>query len=215
MANLATHHVSLGLIYLHCGEGEAFNKMEKKLLAAVSEQIEITLANARLYRMAITDALTGLYSKRYCETKIRELLDVQTLEQRRTFSVLMLDLDHFKRVNDTHGHQVGDEVLVQLAGPIRSQVRRNDVACRYGGEAFIILVPGEPGTAVEVAERLCRAVEGHTFVCQGGLKLQNTVSIGIASFPRHGRTAGEVIGAADEALYGAKHTGRNRCMVNI
>jgi diguanylate cyclase (GGDEF)-like protein len=213
LASLATQHVSLGLLCIHRPESRPFDEMEKKLLAAVCEQIEVALANARHYRLAITDGLTGLYSKRYCEAEIRKFIDTYGADRRRTFSVLMIDLDNFKPVNDTHGHQVGDEVLAQLADLIRQHIRQDDIACRYGGEEFIVLMAGGAREAEQSAIRLCRTVSEHLFHCQDGLKLRNTISIGVAGFPEHGRTAAEVIGAADQALYAAKRGGRNLCRV--
>lgn len=210
LVGLSTHRIPLGLFTLHRPMAQPFTEMDKQLLAAVAEQIEITLANARLYRLAITDGLTGLYSKRYCETAINKFRDAHAADQGRLFSVLMLDLDHFKLVNDTHGHPVGDEVLIQLAELIRGSIRQDDIACRYGGEEFIILVAEGIKAAEQIAERLCRAVAEHVFRCRSGLELRCTISIGGAGFPEHGQNAAEVIAAADQALYQAKNGGRNR-----
>ena len=210
LIGLVTHQVPLGLLCLHRPADRPFGDTERKLLLAVREQIEVTLANARLYRLAITDGLTGLYGKRYCETTIRKLIDRHAQDKSSEFSVLMLDLDHFKKVNDTHGHPVGDEVLIQLAELIREQVRREDIACRYGGEEFIVLITAGPQTAHQIADRLCRTVAAHVFSCGENLELHNTISIGVAGFPAHGKTAAEVIDAADQALYEAKRAGRNR-----
>lgn len=207
---LVSKNVAVGLIFLRRCGGQPFRGVDKKLLLAVGEQIGIALANARLYRMAITDGLTGLYTKRYCESFIRKVLDSPGPAHERGFSVLMLDLDHFKQVNDTHGHQAGDEVLVQLAGLLRAAIRHDDLACRYGGEEFILLVPGRPEAGVETAARLRQVIEQHVFSCDGGLTLRNTVSIGVAFFPQHGESGEAVVGAADQALYEAKRQGRNR-----
>lgn len=210
LAPLYSRNISLGMLCLSREAGRPFNGMDKKLLAALIEQLETTLANARLYRMAITDGLTGLYSKRYCESVLRSYLDAYEADRQRQFNVLMLDLDHFKLVNDTHGHQAGDEVLNQLGAIIRATIRQDDTACRYGGEEFIVLAGGTLQEGQTLADRLVRTVAGHCFLCGSGLELQNTVSIGVANFPDHGRTTGEVIGAADQALYRAKQEGRNR-----
>lgn len=207
---LASKGVAVGLVFLEKGSGQPFRKVDKKLLLAVSEQIGIALANARLYRMAITDGLTGLYTKGYCESVIRKILDGRSTTQESGFSVLMMDLDHFKRVNDSHGHQAGDQVLVQLARLIRANIRQDDVACRYGGEEFILLAMGSPETGVEIAARLRRAIEQHVFSCDGDLALHNTISIGVACFPQHGESGEAVISAADQALYEAKKRGRNQ-----
>jgi diguanylate cyclase (GGDEF)-like protein len=207
---LASKNAALGLLCLQRESSRPFSKMEKKLLLAVSEQICVVLANAQLYRMATTDGLTGLYTKRYCESVIKKFMDAQDADPHLAFNVLMLDLDHFKRVNDIHGHQTGDKVLMQLADLILSHIRYDDVACRYGGEEFIMLVTGDMSTGLLTAERLCRAVAEFAFQGGGGLTLGNTISIGVANFPEHGKTAAEVIGAADQALYEAKDGGRNQ-----
>jgi len=210
LAPLYSRNISLGLLCLSRDADRPFSGMDKKLLAALIEQLETTLANARLYRMAITDGLTGLYSKRYCESVLRSYLDAYEADRRRLFNVLMLDLDHFKLVNDTHGHQVGDEVLTQVGAIIRATIRQDDTACRYGGEEFIILAGGSLQEGETLADRLVRTVADHRFLCDNGLELRNTISIGVANFPDHGRTTGLVIGAADQALYKAKQEGRNR-----
>jgi diguanylate cyclase (GGDEF)-like protein len=207
---LDSKNVSLGLICLQREAGHPFSGAEKKLISAVGEQLGIALANARLYRMAITDGLTELYTRRYCETTIRKLLEAHEATPEKGFCVLMLDLDHFKLVNDTHGHQVGDEVLIQLAALIRASTRHDDVACRYGGEEFIVLINGGLNVGRESAVRLRRVIENHLFSSSSAPPLRSTVSIGVAHFPLHGRSGEEVISAADHALYEAKNQGRNR-----
>ena len=207
---LVSKSVAVGLVFLQKERGRPFRVVDKKLLLAVTEQITIALANARLYRMAITDGLTGLYTKRYCESFVRKILDSIGPGQEKSFSVLMLDLDHFKQVNDTHGHQAGDEVLIQIGSLLRATIRQDDAACRYGGEEFILLVTGSPEAGMETATRIRQVVEQHVFVCDGGLVLRSTVSIGVAFFPQHGEKGEALIGAADQALYEAKEQGRNR-----
>lgn len=213
---LVSKNISLGLVCLQREADQPFSGAEKQLLLAIGEQLAIALANARLYRLAITDGLTELYTRRYCETVMRKLLENSELSPGKSFCVLMLDIDHFKQVNDTHGHQVGDEVLIQLAGLIRASIRQDDVACRYGGEEFIVLISGDLKVGRESAMRLRRIIENHLFISNSAPPLRNTVSIGVANFPLHGKTGDEVIGAADQALYEAKEQGRNRvaCFVN-
>jgi diguanylate cyclase (GGDEF)-like protein len=207
---LASKKMSVGMYCLQRESGKPFSAAEKKLVLAVSEQIGIALANARLYRMAITDGLTGLYAKRYGESIIRKLIDAYEPVQNNGFCVLMLDLDYFKQVNDTHGHQVGDDMLVHIAGIIRDSIRFDDVACRFGGDEFIILVAGGLEVGREAGCRLCQAIKQHVFRDSTGPALRNTVSIGVAAFPQHGETDEEVIAAADQALYEAKKGGRNQ-----
>ena len=120
---------------------------------------------------------------------------------------MMIDLDHFKEINDTYGHPVGDQVLLQLADLIRANLRYGDVPCRYGGEEFIVVLPegnGEMTGIQRIAERLRKTVETHKFICIEGPPIHLTISIGIASFPGHGASMEEVLQAADSALYAAK-----------
>jgi len=207
---LISKEVSLGAVCLQRNTGQPFTASEKKLILAVGEQVGIALANARLYRMAITDGLTGLYTRRYCETAMRKLMDAHAAAPGEGFCVLMLDIDHFKRVNDTYGHQVGDEVLIQLADLIQASIRQEDVACRFGGEEFILLISGDLNAGREAGSRLRRIIEEHPFSNSVTEPLRNTISIGVANYPLHGKTGDEIIGAADQALYLAKEQGRNR-----
>ncbi len=205
-------NISLGWMCLQRETSLHFSREEKKLILAVGEQVGIALANARLYRMAITDGLTELYTRRYCKTSMRKFLEAYESALENDFCVMMLDVDHFKRVNDTHGHQVGDDVLVKIAGLIRSSIRDGDVACRYGGEEFLVLMAGGLNGARESALRLRQIIENHVFSSSTAplLRLRITISLGVANFPLHGRTGEEVVGAADQALYKAKEQGRNR-----
>lgn len=205
-------NIPLGWMCLQREASLHFSRSEKKLILAVGEQVGIALANARLYRMAITDGLTELYTRRYCETAMRKFLAAYESAPENDFCVMLLDIDHFKRVNDTHGHQVGDDVLVEIAGLIRSNIRDGDVACRYGGEEFLVLMAGGVTAARESAQRLRQIIEEHVFSSSIApeLRLRNNISIGVANFPLHGRTGDEVVGAADQALYKAKVQGRNR-----
>ena len=207
---LVSKEVVLGLVCLQRETDRPFSGAEKKLFFALSEQVGIALANARLYRMAITDGLTELYTRRYCEASMQKLLEIHESTQAKSFCILMLDLDHFKLVNDTHGHQVGDEVLIQLADLLRASIRQDDVACRYGGEEFIVLIMGGLKMGRESALRLHKVIENHLFTSSTAPPLHNTISIGVANFPLHGKNGEEIIGAADHALYEAKERGRNR-----
>ena len=129
--------------------------------------------------------------------------------------LLMIDVDHFKAVNDTYGHQAGDEVLKQLAAILVQEVRGSDLACRYGGEEFLVLFPNMPlKTAVERAEQYRHQVETSVFGF-GGIEISTHLSIGVACYPGHAKTAEELIQVADRALYEAKRLGRNRVTVGI
>jgi diguanylate cyclase (GGDEF)-like protein len=152
-----------------------------------------------------TDPLTGLHNRRGLELALDQLQSEQ-----RPFAVVSLDIDHFKSVNDTYGHDVGDQVLQSLARLMRNGSRDDDVLCRVGGEEFLILLPDvAPEIAEQVAERLRRQVEQLLIEPVG----QITISIGVAHRLQHVDEVGAVLKAADEMLYKAKRTGRNRVMV--
>jgi diguanylate cyclase (GGDEF)-like protein len=171
---------------------------------------QLRSANAQLLELSRTDPLTGLDNRRHLEERIEELLDLsKRIEQ--PFSVVLCDLDRFKSVNDTHGHGVGDQVLVEFARLLRREARETDRVGRYGGEEFMVLLPGtSPEAALTFGERARRMVEAHVFRFDGG-SLQRTVSCGVAAWPHFRvRTARDLVAAADSALYVAKETGRNR-----
>ena len=160
----------------------------------------------RSLKLAFTDELTGLRNRHYSTSHLRALL------RESGATVLMIDVDHFKAINDTHGHPVGDLVLRELADRLRDTVRSADVVARYGGEEFLVIMPGSVAADVEaVAERLRQAVGNTPFVLRGA-GLMVTVSIGCAS-ARAGTAPGQLIDRADAALYRAKAAGRNRLEV--
>jgi len=167
--------------------------------------------------MAVTDQLTGLYNRRYLASHLSAMFD-RAFWTGRSLSIMILDLDHFKQVNDTYGHDVGDKVLQEFAERIQNSVRGIDLACRYGGEEFLIAMPDTDRAFSEiVAERLRQEVAAHKLVVNGGRdELQVTVSIGIASTESgpEDDTAQKLIKRADEALYQAKETGRNQVISN-
>jgi diguanylate cyclase (GGDEF)-like protein len=161
--------------------------------------------NEELELLSVTDGLTGLYNRR----RLMEVLDQEIERSKRlshVCSVLMMDVDHFKRYNDTHGHQRGDDILKGLGVVLLEATREIDCAARYGGEEFFVLLPEtDIADAADVAERIRARLKERIFV--GG---RVTVSIGIASFPAHAGTPAELIAAADAALYQAKREGRDR-----
>ena len=163
--------------------------------------------NERLTMLAATDHLTGLLSRRFLESHLRGLVSAAT-RHGRALSLVMLDLDNFKEINDTHGHPVGDVVLRTVVGRMRSRLRQEDVLGRWGGdELALVLVETELAGAVTVAEAL-RTVIGETTVSVGGEPLQVTLSAGAVEW--HGEDAHELIERADVALYEAKAVGGNR-----
>jgi diguanylate cyclase (GGDEF)-like protein len=161
--------------------------------------------NEELERLSASDSLTGLSNRRILTQRLSEEL-LRGQRQSHSFSILMLDVDHFKKYNDAHGHPAGDEVLKKVANILRNCTRAGDCTARYGGEEFAVLLSGKGGdTALQLAERIRARVAAEEFV--GG---KVTISGGIAEFPHHGHTAEAVISSADEALYEAKRQGRNR-----
>jgi len=161
--------------------------------------------------MAITDALTGLFNRRYMETHLATLVE-QAAARGKPITVLVLDIDFFKSINDGHGHDAGDDVLREFALRIRKSIRNIDLACRYGGEEFVIVMPEtDMAVATMVAERLRRRVASEPFAIQNGTRQLNaTISIGIAGLAATDDTAATILKRADQALYRAKRDGRNR-----
>jgi two-component system cell cycle response regulator len=162
-----------------------------------------------IYRLTIVDGLTQIHNKRYLyEALEREL--IRGRRHGRNLAVLMFDIDHFKRVNDLHGHLAGDFVLKELARIVSSRIRRDEVFARYGGEEFCVILPETMlEGALELAERLRQQIAEHTFVFQQD-KITTTISIGCAVLTEEDRNAGELLKRADEHLYEAKNSGRNR-----
>ena len=183
----------------------------KRLQEALEErEKELLEVNERLRFMSQTDALTGLDNRRHLNERIDEMFQhAQRLNE--PFSLVMCDLDKFKSVNDTYGHQAGDEVLKQLAKMLKDEVREIDRVGRYGGEEFMLLLPGTVlDAAVTFAERVRKRIEAHTFTFDGGT-LQRTASFGVSGWPHPGIDASDaLVRTADDALYVAKETGRNR-----
>ena len=166
--------------------------------------------NDRLRHISQTDALTDLDNRRYVEERLVEMFG-HASRFGEPLACMMCDLDKFKSVNDTHGHQAGDAVLKQLAAILRREAREIDRIGRYGGEEFIYLLPGTTADAAGVfAERVRAAVEAHEFTFPGG-SLRRTMSCGVAAWPHPGIDSADLlVKAADDALYVAKETGRNR-----
>jgi two-component system cell cycle response regulator len=161
--------------------------------------------------LAVTDPLTGLSNRRYLDNHISTLFN-RSMARGRPLSVLIADIDRFKQINDTHGHDAGDDILREFANRVRSTVRGADLACRFGGEEFVVVMPDtSPEIAASVAERLRGVIESVPFVVKGtGQELQVTASFGIASRTPQVITPGHLLKQADVALYEAKNGGRNR-----
>ncbi|MDO8876374.1 MAG: PleD family two-component system response regulator [Pseudolabrys sp.] len=191
---------------------------KNEMLARVRTQIKKKRYTERLrdnvqmsIEMATTDALTSLYNRRYMETHLAALTE-QAAQRGKPLSVLILDIDFFKSINDGHGHDAGDDVLREFAVRIRKSIRNIDLACRYGGEEFVIVMPETDATVAGlVAERIRRRIATEPFpIQQGARTLDVTISIGLASLGGEGDTAAAMLKRADTALYRAKRDGRNR-----
>ncbi|HKD14283.1 MAG TPA: diguanylate cyclase [Candidatus Angelobacter sp.] len=201
----------LGILALDSASKNSFDVEDVQPLESVADICAAAIQNAnyfaRMRQLAYIDGLTGIHNRRYFEMRIVEELERASRFQGR-MSVIMVDIDHFKRLNDEFGHLLGDEVLRVVAGLLKQQLRKVDMVCRYGGEEFAVVVPETTGeNVVTVAEKLRRQVETHPFP---GVPRPVTISCGVAEYPVHGSTRDEVVAAADSALYMAKQGGRNR-----
>jgi len=214
---------SLGLLHLRgkesaSGKGNPHEGKAPRLLAAtVSERIALALANLKLREglrwQSIRDQLTGLFNRRYMEESFdRELR--RAIRNRRSLGVIMLDVDHFKNFNDTFGHESGDTLLTALGDLLQSRTRREDIACRYGGEEFALILPeAELAVTQQRAEELREEVKQLRVRYRGKVLDKITLSIGVSFYPEYGDIATDLIRIADAALYRAKTEGRDRVVL--
>jgi two-component system cell cycle response regulator len=200
--------------------GGTFGQADVETLRTFANGAAVAVDNVLLHqeaqRLSITDELTGLWNYRYFQMSLGKEIE-RAARFGRPLALLMLDIDHFKRVNDEHGHQRGDAVLAELATRVRTEIREVDALARYGGEELVLILPetGEDGAA-HIADRICHVVR-HLPFTGNGEPLYVTVSIGAAVFPANGMTGATLVRAADEALYEAKRGGRDqwRLAVNV
>ena len=214
---LAAYGVQVGLLTLSGPEQALADRRD--IFEAVAEKLSMALGNLsmqeRLRHQSIRDPLTGLFNRRYLEVSAaREI--ARCARRDLPLSLLMLDIDHFKAFNDLHGHPGGDALLAQFGKLLQAMTRGEDIACRYGGEEFTLILPeADLDAACQRAETIRIAVQAMQVAYLGKLLPQVTVSIGVASFPLHGNVPEALIHTADEALYRAKRNGRNRIEVAI
>ncbi|HEY9069894.1 MAG TPA: diguanylate cyclase [Candidatus Ozemobacteraceae bacterium] len=199
----------LGVLNVSRSVPHSFSQKDFELFLNLSNQAAIAIENARLYRYAVTDEMTRLYNHRYFQQRLdEELLRADRYESR--VSLIILDVDHFKKFNDTYGHPEGDRVLKTVARLIEKNVREVDIPARYGGEEFVVICPEKDGDGAMVpANRIRTAIEEFDFRINGQ-HVPITVSLGVASYPDQARTKGELVISSDTALYYSKENGRNR-----
>ncbi len=190
---------------------------KQKLAMTVAEQIALTLANLKLREtlrtQSIRDPLTGLFNRRYMEESLERELRRVTRKQ-SSVGIIMVDVDHFKRFNDTFGHATGDNLLRELGIFLKANVRAEDIACRYGGEEFTLIMPeASLEITLKRAEKLREGVKHINIHSLGQTSGTITISLGVAIFPQHGSSGEAVLQAADAALYKAKAEGRDRVVV--
>jgi diguanylate cyclase (GGDEF)-like protein len=204
----------LGVIELiNCVERDGFMEHDMALLEALADFAAIALENARhvkrIHELTITDDCTGLFNARHMDF----ILETEIYRSQRygyEFSVVFIDLDHFKKVNDTYGHLVGSKLLADVGQIVKSACRRIDFAFRYGGDEFVIVLPqAVKENAFVVARRLHKLIGEKHWLTEQGLDIRFTASIGVASFPSDAKTKLELLHLADEAMYAIKNTTRN------
>jgi diguanylate cyclase (GGDEF)-like protein len=213
----------LGVVALLRDDPEReFSAADLRTLQSFATQASVAIENVLLHRearrLSVTDSLTGLWNFRYFEIQADREME-SAARSGRPLSLMIVDIDHFKSVNDDHGHQVGDAVLTEIAARIRSATRTPDVVARYGGEEFVVLLPGTDFEgALATGERVRRSVSVTPVPVAVGSKTDSdvpdslpiTCSVGVATFPSHGDTVADLLRSADAAMYAAKQRGRNR-----
>ena len=191
-------------------KGKKFNDFDLDIFTNLSVQAAIAIQNAQLYDMAITDGKTKLYIHKYFETRLFEEY-IRAERYNKELTVVMLDIDHFKKINDTYGHQFGDEVLIKIADVIKSTCRVCDIAARFGGEEFSIILPEtNKDNGFLLSERLRKKVEDLEFEHEGQL-IKITISGGVSTYPdNNSKNSKNLLEQADKALYNSKGNGRNK-----
>jgi len=210
---------TLGLFYLSSETPASLAGAKQQLACTLAEQVGMAIANLKLQEtlkhQSIRDSLTGLYNRRYLEESLTQEL-VKAQRKHHSIGVIMIDIDHFKRFNDTFGHDTGDAVLQMVGTLLKENVRNSDIACRYGGEEMMLILPEVTlAEATARAEMLRIAISEIQSPHKGQILDTLTASFGVACFPQHGSTSQTLIKAADAALYRAKEAGRNQVLAAL
>jgi diguanylate cyclase (GGDEF)-like protein len=205
-----------GLLYLSAANPAALPTAKRQLAHTVAEQVALSIANLQLREtlkeQSIRDPLTGLFNRRYLEESLQQEI-IRAQRYHHSIGVIMIDIDHFKRVNDTYGHDAGDYVLKTMGQLIQESVRRSDIACRYGGEELTLILPGTALAEATLRAEALRSQISHLILNHHNQNLGTlTASFGVACFPDHGLSGAAVVQSADQALYQAKVAGRDRVM---
>jgi diguanylate cyclase (GGDEF)-like protein len=205
---------TIGMLHIEGNSDEVGSRLTQDLAHTLAEHLALSLSNLNLRdtlrTQSIRDVLTGLYNRRYMEESLERELH-RALRKQSTVGIIMLDIDQFKNFNDTYGHDAGDAVLRELGVLLQRNVRGEDIACRFGGEEFILILPD---TNLEVthqrAEIIRQVVRSMNIEYRRQALGLVTVSLGVAVFPEHTTNFEEIVQKADRALYQAKHNGRDR-----
>lgn len=208
---------ALGVLRLQClVSNPCMDESKRQLAVNVAEHTNLALANLllreTLQHQSIRDPLTGLYNRRYLEEAMEREIS-RAARNQTSLGLIMLDVDHFKQFNDRFGHDAGDDLLRELGNFLMANARQTDIACRYGGEEFIVILPGTMAAVVKKSEELREKFRDLTIVHQGQILGRTTISLGVATYPEHGVTPKALIQTADKALFQAKEEGRDRVVV--
>jgi diguanylate cyclase (GGDEF)-like protein len=216
IAPLRTDKGAIGILLLpKSGTGQPYGLQEIQYIIRIARFAAIAIENASLFRQATTDRMTGLFSHHFFQKNLEEEME-RARRYKSTFSLVMFDIDHFKRINDAYGHLQGDRIIKDIAKVLSRSIRQVDFPARYGGEEFAVILPSvDVKGALVVAERLRKRIDEYTFPAEGE-NLHVTISVGVTEFdPEASYAPSEIIREADRALYQSKERGRNRVSVSV